>query len=93
MDIDAQISNLESKSTNLMSFATLNSNTLFMRIGVSILVSLILIYSLRPFFLLSLYNDPKDKQCKSKIKIKPFLLSVVTLSAMLYYTLLHCNVL
>ena len=93
MDIDAQISSLENKSIGIFSPVNTKSNALFMKIGISLLVSLILIYSLRPFFLLRLYQDPKDKQCKSKIKVKPFLISTIVLSCIVYYAIHYCKLL
>ncbi len=84
MDIDSQISNLEGGS--FMSLGS-SSKTLFVKIGISLLLALVFIYSIRPLFMLELYQDTNDKKCKTRIKIKPFLTSSIIFTFMLYYIL------
>ena len=49
MDIDKQILELEGKSATV----SLGSKALFIKIGISLLISLVFLYALRPYYLLS----------------------------------------
>jgi len=83
MDIDKQILALEGKSV----MVSLNSKSLFLKIGISLVLSLVFMYALRPYYLLNIEPDNISKKCVAKLNMKYYALSSFIFTGIFYYVL------
>ncbi len=83
MDIDRQIQSLEGKIMPI----TIGSKSLFIKIGICLIVSIILLYLLRPYYLLKIEADKIENKCVAKINIKYFALTTILFTAGIFYFL------
>ena len=88
MDIDKQIQALEGKSIPI----SLGSKTIFMKIGISLVISLVFLYALRPYYLLKIEADPTDKKCVAKLNMKYFSITALIFTGGIFYLLQKMNV-
>ena len=68
MDIDSQISMLEGKST----LASFGSKAIFIKLGVSIVIGLVLCYLIKPIYILDISYESKSKEITTKLNYKNF---------------------
>lgn len=88
MDIDKQIQALEGKSIPI----SLGSKTVFMKIGISLVISIVFLYALRPYYLLKIEADPTDKKCVAKLNMKYFVITSLVFTGGIFYILQQMNV-
>lgn len=88
MDIDKQIQLLEGKSLPI----SLGSKTIFMKIGISLIISIIFLYILRPYYLLRIEADSVDKKCVAKLNMKYFAITSIVFTGAIFYFLQKYNV-
>lgn len=88
MDIDKQIQALEGKSIPI----SLGSKTVFMKIGISLVISIVFLYALRPYYLLKIEADPTDKKCVAKLNMKYFAITSIVFTGGIFYLLQQMNV-
>jgi len=88
MDIDKQIQALEGKSLPI----TLGSKTVFMKIGISLIISIIFLYILRPYYLLRIEADTVEKKCVAKLNMKYFTITALLFTGAIFYLLQTYNV-
>jgi hypothetical protein len=88
MDIDKQIQALEGKSIPI----SLGSKTVFMKIGISLVVSVVFLYALRPYYLLKIEADPAEKKCVAKLNMKYFSITTLFFTGGIFYLLQKMNV-
>ena len=88
MDIDKQIQALEGKSIPI----SLGSKTVFMKIGISLVISVIFLYALRPYYLLKIEADPTEKKCVAKLNMKYFTITTLLFTGGIFYLLQQMNV-
>lgn len=88
MDIDKQILALEGKSVSI----SLGSKAIFFKIGISLILSLVTLYVIRPYFLLNIQADPAQQKCVAKLKIKHFLVCSIILTIGIFYSLQRMNI-
>ena len=88
MDIDKQIQALEGKSIPI----SLGSKTVFMKIGISLVISVIFLYALRPYYLLKIEHDPTEKKCVAKLNMKYFAITALIFTGGIFYLLQKMNV-
>jgi hypothetical protein len=88
MDIDKQILELEGK-TAVMS---LGSKALFIKIGLSLVISIIFLYAIRPYYLLSVEADAVEQKCVAKLKMKRFVAVSLIFSVGIYFLIDRMNI-
>jgi hypothetical protein len=88
MDIDKQILELEGRTT----VASLGSKALIIKIGVSLVSSIVFLYALRPYYLLSVEADPVEQKCVAKLKLKRFIVVSIIFSVGLYFLIERMNI-
>ena len=88
MDIDKQILELEGKSATV----SLGSKALFIKIGISVLISLVFLYAVRPYYLLSVEADPVEQKCVAKLKMKRFISVSLVFSVGIYFLIQRMNI-
>jgi hypothetical protein len=88
MDIDKQILALEGRSVSI----SLGSKAIFFKIGISLILSLVILYIIRPYYLLNIQADPAQQKCVAKIKIKYFILSSILLAVGIFFSLQRMNI-
>lgn len=88
MDIDKQIQALEGKTIPI----SLGSKTVFMKIGISLVISIVFLYALRPYYLLKLETDPTEKKCVAKLNMKYFTITTIIFTGGIFYLLQQINV-
>ena len=88
MDIDKQILELEGK-TAVMS---LGSKALFIKIGLSLVISIIFLYAIRPYYLLSVEADTVEQKCVAKLKMKRFVAVSLIFSVGVYFLIQRMNI-
>ncbi len=88
MDIDKQILELEGKSATV----SLGSKALFIKIGISLLRSIVFLYALRPYYLLSVEADPVEQKCVAKLKLKRFIPVSLVFSVGIYFLIQRMNI-
>ena len=88
MDIDKQILELEGKSV----VVSLGSKALIMKVGISLVTSVLFLYALRPYYLLSIEADPVERKCVAKIKIKYFVIVSLIFSVAIYFLIQRINI-
>jgi hypothetical protein len=88
MDIDKQILELEGKTIPI----SLGSKTTMFKAGLSLLLSLIFLYVIRPYYMLNVEADPVQKKCVAKLNLKYYLLSSVIFTGIFYYLLQSINI-
>jgi hypothetical protein len=88
MDIDKQIQALEGRTLPV----TLGSKTIFMKIGICLIISIIILYLVRPYYLLRIESDTVDKKCVAKINMKYFTVTSIVFTGVIFYTLQKYNV-
>ncbi len=88
MDLDKQILELEGKSV----VVSLGSKALIIKIGISLVTSIIFLYALRPYYLLSVEADPIEQKCVAKLKMKRFVLVSLIFSIGIYFLIERMNI-
>ena len=88
MDIDKQILELEGKSAVM----SLGSKALFIKIGISIVISIVFLYAIRPYYLLSVEADPVEQKCVAKLKMKRFVAVSLIFSVGIYFLIQRMNI-
>lgn len=88
MDIDKQIQLLEGKSLPI----SLGSKTIFMKIGISLIISIVFLYILRPYYLLRIEADTAEKKCVAKLNMKYFAITSIVFTGAIFYFLQKYNV-
>ncbi len=88
MDIDKQILELEGKSAVM----SLGSKALFIKIGISIVISIVFLYAIRPYYLLSVEADPVEQKCVAKLKMKRFAAVSLIFSVGIYFLIQRMNI-
>ena len=87
MDLDKQIASLEGKTT----FASFGSKAIAIKAGISLVVSIIVVYLVKPVFILKVNSDPKKKEDLKKIDYKNLAIASVVLTVIIYLILSKCN--
>ncbi len=85
MDIDKQIQALEGKSIPI----SLGSKTVFMKIGISLVISVVFLYALRPYYLLKIEHDTAEKKCVAKVNMKYFTITTLIFTGGIFYLFLE----
>ena len=88
MDIDKQILELEGKAIPI----SLGSKTTMFKAGISLLLGLVFLYIIRPYYMLNIETDPVQKKCVAKLNIKYYLLSSIVFTGIFYYILQSINI-
>lgn len=88
MDIDKQILELEGKTPSV----SLGSKALFIKIGISVVISLVFLYAVRPYYLLSVEADPVEQKCVAKLKWKRFIAVSLVFSIGIYFLIQRMNI-
>ena len=88
MDIDKQILELEGKTASV----SLGSKALFIKIGLSLLISVVFLYVIRPYYVLSIEADPVEKKCVAKIKYQRFCIISVIFTVGIYFMIERMNI-
>jgi len=81
MDIDNQLSLLEGKST----IVQFGSKAIFIKIGIAILTGLVLCYLIKPIHVVDIEYDKNEKECKTTINYKNFLIASCLISIGTYF--------
>ena len=87
MDLDKQIASLEGKTT----FASFGSKAIAIKAGISLIVSVIVVYFIKPIFVLKANSDPKKKEELKKIDYKNLAIASIVLTVIIYFVLNKCN--
>ena len=88
MDIDKQILELEGKSAVM----ALGSKALIIKIGISLVVSVVFLYAIRPYYLLSVEADTVEQKCVAKLKMKRFAAVSLVFSVGIYFLIQRMNI-
>ena len=88
MDIDKQILELEGRTA----VVSLGSKSLIIKIGISLVSSIVFLYALRPYYLLSVESDPVEQKCVAKLKMKRFILVSIIFSVGIYFLIERMNI-
>jgi hypothetical protein len=83
MDIDDQISSLQGKTTSLK----LGSKKIFVQIGVSLVLSIILLYISKPRYILNIFYDEDEQEIKIKINMSKMLKVSLIVSIIIFFAL------
>jgi len=83
MDIDDQISSLQGKSTSLK----LGSKKIFVQIGVSLVLSIVLLYISKPRYILNIFYDEDEQEIKIKINMSKMLKVSLIVSIIIFFAL------
>ena len=89
MDIDRQILELEGRN---ISISSLGSKTLSIKAGVSLIISIVLLYIIRPYYLLSIEADPIQQKCVAKIKYGRFSIASILGAGLIFLLLQRMNI-
>jgi hypothetical protein len=87
MDLDKQISELEGKSK----FSNFGSKALFIKIGVSLILSSIILYVSKSLHVFNAQYDPKDKKIKLTLNNKKFLTTSIMFAIVIFFILGKLN--
>ena len=83
MDLDKEISNLECKS----SFINFGSKATFVKLGISIIVSAILVYKSKSLIVFNAEYDEKEEDIKLSINYKNYIITTLILSVIIFFVL------
>jgi hypothetical protein len=87
MDLDKQIASLEGKTT----FASFGSKAIAIKGGIALILSIVVIYLIKPVFILKINSDPKKKEELKKIDYKNLAIASIVLTVVIYFILNKCN--
>ena len=87
MDIDKQIAELDNEGSLIPS----TPKAALVRISISFIISSIIIYLIKPLYIVNLNYDQVDETCKHKLNIKRFLLVSAIFTAITYYIISKYN--
>ena len=88
MDLDKQIASLEGKTT----FASFGSKAIAVKAGIALIVSVIVVYIVKPVFILKIYNESKKKEDLKKVNYKNLVIASFSLAVIIYFILNKCNI-
>jgi hypothetical protein len=81
MDLDKQISELEGKT----SFINLGSKAIFVRIGISLVISSFLIYKSKSLIVFNAEYDQNEDDIKLNINYKNFIIVTIIFAFVLFF--------
>ena len=87
MDLDKQIAELEGKSA----FVNIGSKAIFVKIGISTVISSIIIFLIKPLMVYKAEYDQKDKTIKYKMKFKNFMMGYILLGIIIFFIITKLN--
>jgi hypothetical protein len=87
MDIDKQIAELDNDGSLIPS----TPKAALVRISISFVISALLLYLIKPLYIINLTYDQVDESCKHKLNIKRFLLLSSIFTIVIYYIISKYN--